>query len=149
MSKVVTILFCLLILSGCSSVSERSVLGVSFDQQTPKTRVIVEQKATPIPEIAPTPQADYVILMENLRFLPNKLEIPKGESVRILVKNRQGEHSLVIPELGINTGKLAEGEEQVIVLEATQSGTFHFYCDVGNHERFGMSGQLQIGTNSQ
>lgn len=141
------IVILLLILSGCNRLSSETVLGVSNDTDAQKPRVLVEKRSpTTTPEVTTTPQADVTIYLENLRFLPDTVRIPKGKQVTVLVKNRQGEHSLVIPELGINTGKLSSGEEKMIVLEATQSGTFEMYCDVGNHHRLGMSGQLHVET---
>ena len=77
-------------------------------------------------------------------FSLSTMEVNKGDTVKITVKNTKGTHDLKIDEFNVGTRTLQAGEEQTITFVADKAGSFHYYCSVGNHRAQGMWGTLTI-----
>ncbi len=75
---------------------------------------------------------------------PSTITVNLGDTVRITVKNKKGTHDLKIDEFGAATRILNVGEEQIITFVADKTGTFQYYCSVGNHRALGMVGILTV-----
>jgi len=84
------------------------------------------------------------ISASDFKFSPNKIEVNKEDKVRILFKNVQGSHDFAIDELEISIPQKKAGESAIIDFIADKSGTFEFYCSVGNHRQMGMVGKLIV-----
>ncbi|MBR9699385.1 hypothetical protein GOV09_02930 [Candidatus Woesearchaeota archaeon] len=78
-------------------------------------------------------------------FTPEPVTINKGDRVRLKVTSSQGTHGVTIPALGVSTGPVSQGQEEIIEFTATESGTFEYFCNVpcGQGHR-GMRGQLVV-----
>ncbi len=59
---------------------------------------------------------------------PNEIVLRKGVPVKIVVIARDTAHSLVIPDLGIDTGPISPGHEALVEFTPEKTGTFVFYC---------------------
>jgi plastocyanin len=77
-------------------------------------------------------------------FAPTAFTVKKGQKVRLTFKNAGGSHDFVIDELGVATNLLKSGEEQVIEFTPDKTGSFEFYCSVGNHRAQGMKGTITV-----
>lgn len=77
-------------------------------------------------------------------FTPEELEVNVGDTVRIVYKNLEGRHDLVIDEFGVRTQVLNGVAEETIEFVADRSGTFEYYCSIGNHRAQGMVGTLVV-----
>ena len=77
-------------------------------------------------------------------FTPNTISVNLGDTVKITLKNTKGTHDLKIDEFGVATRTLNVGEEQTITFVADKSGTFEYYCSIGNHRAMGMVGALTV-----
>jgi|SaaInlLV_10m_DNA_2_1039722.scaffolds.fasta_scaffold103379_1 cytochrome c oxidase subunit II len=81
----------------------------------------------------------------NWKFEASDVTINKGDSVRLIVNGKQGNHGLAIPELGIATGRIEEGGQQVIEFVAKKSGNYKYFCNVPcGHGHRDMKGFLKI-----
>ncbi|MDO8728430.1 MAG: plastocyanin/azurin family copper-binding protein [bacterium] len=77
-------------------------------------------------------------------FSPSTMTVNKGDTVRITLKNTKGTHDLKIDEFNATTRILNAGETQTITFLANKTGTFDYYCSVGNHRAMGMVGKLIV-----
>lgn len=78
---------------------------------------------------------------------PETAEVQAGDVVNLTFKNALGNsqsHSLVLEGYDIKIGPIEESVDESVVFTADQSGTFAYYCDVGNHRELGMEGQLTV-----
>ncbi len=87
---------------------------------------------------------EFTVTGESFKFTPNTLSVNKGDKVKVTFKNAGGMHNFVIDELNVKSKVLQGGQEEVIEFTADKSGTFEFYCSVGNHRAMGMKGTLEV-----
>lgn len=53
-------------------------------------------------------------------------------------------HDFVIDELNVKTKIVKDGESETVEFTPDQTGTFEFYCSVGQHRQMGMKGTLIV-----
>ena len=101
---------------------------------------------TPPPPPAPSASAvrEFVIDNDHFSYKPSSLSVNKGDTVKITFRNTGGTHDLKIDEFDAATRLLKAGEEQTITFVADESGSFQYYCSVGNHRAQGMWGTLTV-----
>ena len=87
---------------------------------------------------------EFTVSGQNFSFTPSSLTVKKGDKVRILFKSTQGFHDFVIDEYGVATKQLKSPGEEVLEFIADKSGTFEYYCSVGEHRALGMVGKLVV-----
>lgn len=91
---------------------------------------------------------DQSLYPESLyKIRPETAEVREGDVVNLTFKNALGnsqEHSLVLEGYDIKIGPIAESVSDSVVFTADQTGTFAYYCDIGNHRELGMEGQLTV-----
>ncbi len=75
-----------------------------------------------------------------------ELQANVGDTVVITLVNDDGRsHDIMIDEFDAATPIFGERDrEETISFIADQSGTYFYYCSVGNHRRAGMEGQLVV-----
>ena len=86
---------------------------------------------------------------KNYKFLVNGAENPditvkEGDRVHIEFKSTGGFHDWSLDEFDAATQKVSEGESSSVDFIATSTGTFQYYCSVGNHRDQGMKGNLIV-----
>jgi plastocyanin len=95
--------------------------------------------------VSNTPEPlDIEIIGQNFSFQPNQITVKKGQPVRIKFVNTQGFHDFVIDEFNIASKQLKENESEIIEFTPDKTGTFEFYCSVGEHRQMGMVGTLVV-----
>jgi sulfite exporter TauE/SafE len=82
------------------------------------------------------------LVIENTRYQPSTLVVPKNKPVRLLVDRRESgacSEQLLIPNLGIQVALKPDGIT-AIDLPASEAGSFQMTCQMGM-----MAGTLQVG----
>lgn len=99
-------------------------------------------------ETSGTPSAtnvkEFTVTGSNFEFDPAKMTVKKGDTVKITFKSEGSLHDFVIDEFDVRTQQLGAGKEESIEFVADKSGTFEYYCSVGNHRQMGMVGTLTV-----
>lgn len=96
-----------------------------------------------IPAMVPGAK-EFTVSGANYSFSPSDIKVKKGDTVRITFKNSGGTHDFKIDEFKVVTDMLQTGEEQIVQFVADKSGTFEYYCSVGQHRAMGMKGNLIV-----
>ncbi|OGG03657.1 hypothetical protein A2W14_04040 [Candidatus Gottesmanbacteria bacterium RBG_16_37_8] len=80
----------------------------------------------------------------NFSYNIKEIRVKKGTRVKINLVRKQGFHDLVIDEFNARTKQLGEGSEDSVEFVADKTGTFEYYCSVGQHRQQGMVGKLIV-----
>ncbi len=100
-----------------------------------------ENQESMVPEVEVT---EIELDASNFTFGQDEIRVKEGETVRITINNTQGTHDFVIDELEVNSGIIPEGESQTVEFTAWDTGSWEYYCSVGNHRQLGMKGILVV-----
>ena len=63
-------------------------------------------------------------------FTQSPADIKKGDRVRVTVTSSSGTHGVAIPDMGVATGRISPGGQEVIEFTATESGEIQYYCNI-------------------
>ncbi len=97
-----------------------------------------------VPEVNINSEKVFIVGGDNFKFDLTEMRVKKGDTVKITFTNNKGTHDLLIDEYKVNTGILAAGESKTVEFVADKTGTFEFYCSVGQHRQMGMKGNLIV-----
>ncbi|MEX2010513.1 MAG: cupredoxin domain-containing protein [Parcubacteria group bacterium] len=86
----------------------------------------------------------FVVTGTNFRFNPSSIAVKKGDTVQLTFINSAGIHDLRIDEFKVATKNLSSGQSETVTFVANKTGTFEYYCSVGNHREMGMIGILTV-----
>lgn len=86
----------------------------------------------------------FAVKNDKLTFTPNKMTVKKGDTVKVTFTVTAGTHDWKIDEFDAGTQVLSEGQTETVEFVADKTGTFEFYCSVGNHRQMGMVGSLIV-----
>jgi len=111
--------------------------------QTPQGTVNTPLPTTnqPAPAVS---QKEFTVTAQNYSFTPSAITVKKGDKVKITLKNVEGFHDLKLDEFNVATERVSEGQEKTIEFVADKTGTFEYYCSVGNHRAMGMKGTFTV-----
>ncbi|OGZ04204.1 MAG: hypothetical protein A2648_01320 [Candidatus Lloydbacteria bacterium RIFCSPHIGHO2_01_FULL_41_20] len=87
---------------------------------------------------------EFTIIGSPFLFSPSSMTVKKGDTVRITFKNSGGTHDFKIDEFNVATKKINDGAEETVEFIADKTGSFEYYCSVGNHRAMGMKGTLTV-----
>lgn len=87
---------------------------------------------------------EFTVDGTSFSFTPNKIEVFKGDKIKINFNNKAGTHDMRIEGYNVGTKVLQAGQSESFEFIADKSGTFEFYCSVGNHRAQGMKGSLVV-----
>ena len=91
------------------------------------------------------PSREITISANEYSFNPASITIAKGEKIRLTFTNVGSQfHNLVINGLNAKTKAIAAGKSDTIEFTASESGSFSFFCGIGNHQSLGMEGELKV-----
>lgn len=92
-----------------------------------------------------SPEKEIVVSGDEYSFSPASISLTKGETVKLTFKNTGGlPHNFVITELGVSTKTIHGGQEDSVTFTVEKTGTYTFFCSVGNHKQLGMEGEVSI-----
>ena len=88
-----------------------------------------------------------VMVMKNVRFQPEQLEVPAGQGIRILLDNHDlFVHTFTVDDLDIDITIGAKGEK-VVELPLLKPGSYELSCKVPGHEA--MDGTLVLSSQAE
>ncbi len=77
------------------------------------------------------------------KFSLNKIEINKGDTVRLKITNTKGTHDFKIDEFNVYT-ETPLNQEVIVEFTADKAGSFEYYCSKPGHRQNGHWGTLKI-----
>ncbi len=113
----------------------------------------VNAESAQIRPVAPAPvtkkstsanEKSFTVTGENFTFAPSTMTVKKGDAVAIIFKNVEGFHDFRIDEFNVATQKIGVGQEETVRFTADKTGTFEYYCSIGQHRAMGMKGTLVV-----
>ncbi len=87
---------------------------------------------------------EITITAKNFSFEPSGVSVQKGDRVRLIFKDAEGEHNLIVDKLGISLKKASPGDGDVTEFTADTVGTFEYYSSVGDDQAQGVRGMLSV-----
>src|SRR5688500_7229134 len=94
----------------------------------------VAQSSTDSSESGKQTETELTVTGVAYSFSQNTIDSTAGEEVKIIFKNTgRLPHNLVIDELNASTKTIGAGQTDTIIIKADKTGTYTFYCSVGNH----------------
>lgn len=126
-----------------------AVLMVNGAKKPATSTASPNTQSSPQKEVS-TPEANSVVKEitvtgNEYSYSPNSLTLQKGEQIKLSFKNAGNlPHNLLIDELGVATKTVKGGDSDTVTFTADKSGTFKFYCSVGNHRAQGMEGMTTV-----
>lgn len=77
-------------------------------------------------------------------YKPNEIRVKKGQKVRIVLKSVSMMHDFNVDELNVHSPITKNGETSQTEFTANKTGTFEYYCSVGQHRKLGQVGKLIV-----
>lgn len=102
------------------------------------------QSSAPRVETPTTETHVIELTARNFSFAPAEIRVKKGDTVRIVLKNEEGNHNWKIDEFGVETKVITAGETNTVEFVADTVGSFEYYCSVMQHRQMGMRGMLIV-----
>ena len=87
---------------------------------------------------------EFTVTGNNFAFAPKTMTVKKGDTVKITFVNAGGNHDLRIDEFNATTKVIRGGAQETISFVADKTGSFEYYCSVGDHRVMGMKGTLIV-----
>jgi plastocyanin len=81
---------------------------------------------------------------KNFAFSQKEIRVKNGDRVRITFSSTDGFHDWVVDEFNASTERVSTGGTTSVEFTANKTGTFEYYCSVGNHRNQGMAGNLIV-----
>jgi len=113
-------------------------------QLSPTTTETVQGAATTATTTDNTNVKEFTVDGTNYAFSPSEIRVKKGDTVRIIFKDDEGQHNLIVDGYNLSTNLIGEGSQDTIQFVADKTGEFEYYCSVGSHRALGMSGKLIV-----
>ena len=80
----------------------------------------------------------------NFAFSQTEIRVKKGDKVTINFTSTGGFHDWVVDQFFAATDRVNEGGSSSVTFVADETGSFEYYCSVGNHRAQGMVGTLIV-----
>lgn len=87
---------------------------------------------------------EFTVVGSSFTFSPSTLSVKKGDHVKITFVNSGGMHDFVLNDFNAATPVIQTGQSAVVEFDADKTGSFQYYCSVGNHRAMGMVGTLTV-----
>lgn len=75
---------------------------------------------------------------------PKEIRVKKGETVEITLTAGDATHNFNIDEFNVKSDTVKAGDSTVVEFVADKTGTFEYYCSVGQHRKQGQVGKLIV-----
>jgi cytochrome c oxidase subunit II len=75
------------------------------------------------------PDVIKTITMKKWAIEPNRIEVPQGDEVELVVRSTDVEHGIAVPKLGIRE-PVQPDEPTIVKFRAKDAGTFTMSCSV-------------------
>ena len=104
---------------------EKPVTEQEVTQQVPAG----DKEAEEMVAVSNSEVKEFKMTAKQFAFVPETIEVNKGDKVRLIVTSTDIPHGIAIPEYGINE-RLDPGKEVSIEFTADKQGTFTAFCSV-------------------
>jgi cytochrome c oxidase subunit 2 len=133
-------------LGACAADTGNAAATSSTAESHEQTTTASETPGTSQTSASENDDADITITVEgsNYSFSPDKITVKKGQKVKIVLDIKQGTHDWVVDVFNAATEIKSAGTTTSVVFVADKTGSFEFYCSVGNHRTLGMVGTLIV-----
>lgn len=117
---------------------------------TPSVSATVSVTPTPSASVSATPTASpSAVKTINITGKPfsysiSEIKVKKGDTVKIVFTNTEGTHDWGINEFNARTKVIQAGKTDEVTFVADKTGTFEYYCSIGQHRQMGMKGNLIV-----
>jgi len=108
--------------------------------------VVNSDQPAPVDEAPnPNPAAKVFNLTGRMfAFSQTEIRVNKGDTVTINFSSTEGFHDWTVDEFNARTKQVNTGEPASVTFTADKTGTFEYYCSVGQHRAMGMKGNLIV-----
>ncbi len=111
---------------------------------TPETATSTDGNNTNAPIVDVPGAKVFAVAGSNFAFDTKEIRVKKGDVVTINFTNTAGFHDWVLDEFNAKTAQLQAGATATVTFTADKTGTFEYYCSVGQHRKMGMVGNLIV-----
>ena len=87
---------------------------------------------------------EFTVEGSPFKFSVTEMRVKLGETVKVIFKNVEGKHDWRVDEFGVATKIINAGEEDTVEFVVNKTGSFEYYCSVGEHRKLGMVGTLIV-----
>ena len=141
MNKNLIVVTLLVLIAGGVYLFSQTKTSEQPESQIPSPKIVEEQNNEEASPEATLVTQTVNMVSENFSFTPKTFTVKKGSEVTMIVQNK-GVHNFVIDERDVKQD-FKEGEN-TFSFTPTQTGTFEFYCGIGNHRQMGMFGTMTV-----
>ena len=113
----------------------------------PAAALDTEMSQEPVSQTMPAAEStSHIFTLDSFSYgySEAELRVKKGDTVTIILTNSGGFHDWVVDEFAAATEKISTGDTTTVTFVADETGTFEYYCSVGNHRQQGMVGNLIV-----
>jgi len=97
-------------------------------------------------------RVDEKVVIEGteFKFKPDRLEVPVGEKIAIILANEGVvAHNLKVVKDGAKTDdpmieSIQKGDRETLEVSFSQTGEYRFFCNVPGHKQAGMTGLIRV-----
>lgn len=116
------------------------------EQSESKTMPASEEKGVEMQAVDAADNKVIEIEAGSFYYKPNAITLKKGEKVTLKLKSVSMMHDFKIDALNFSIPVTKNGEEATVEFTPTKTGTFEYYCSVGNgyHKKMGQVGTLTV-----
>lgn len=86
----------------------------------------------------------FIVDGSNFTYSVKEMKVKKGNTVKVVFNNKEGTHDWNLDEFDAHTKKIGEEQSETVTFVADKTGTFEYYCSVGQHRQMGMKGNLIV-----
>jgi plastocyanin len=117
----------------------------AMSDMTPSASPMMSPSVSGSPVASPTGTVkEFTVTGSNFKFSPATIAVKKGDTVKVTFVNSAGMHDWKIDEFNAVTKVLQSGQQETVQFVADKTGSFEYYCSVGNHRQMGMKGMLTV-----
>jgi len=118
--------------------------GYFYMKQSPTSTPTPPSTPTAVMEASDENTQTFNIKGLNFSFDVKEIRVKKGDKVVINFTNTEGFHDFKIDEFAVATKQIKAGETDKISFTSDKTGSFEYYCSVGQHRKNGMWGKLIV-----
>ncbi|MDZ7786254.1 MAG: cupredoxin domain-containing protein [Candidatus Saccharibacteria bacterium] len=89
---------------------------------------------------------ELTIDMRNYEFSVEEITASPGDTITLNLTNSGGEHNLFLDEFDVRSQTTNTGETTSVTFTVPKdaSGSYEYYCNIGQHRQLGMVGTLNV-----
>jgi heme/copper-type cytochrome/quinol oxidase subunit 2 len=128
-----------------TAIQPESETAAGMDAMLPNTQTATTTGAAATAQSANVKEFTMTAYYDNKGkwYSVDKIDVKKGDTVRVKITNTAGMHDFVIDEYGVKKD-LPLNQEVVVEFTADKVGAFEYYCSMPGHRAGGQWGTLTV-----